>query len=136
MRKRSLNSLTLYTSFHDLIDVYSCRSGADNPRGQNVDVNRNLLSLRSFATSFKKSLKSDFVTISFKHVYSPKAGPDNPLGTNFFYVNRNILSLWSFVANLKKKKISLKSDFIQFFHDFIILYSPRTGEDSPQGTKF
>ena len=32
--------------------------GADNPRGQNVDVNKNLLSFRSFATSFKKSLLS------------------------------------------------------------------------------
>ena len=39
---------------HDLINVYSRRSGADNPWGQNFDVNRNLLSLRSFATSFKK----------------------------------------------------------------------------------
>ena len=49
-------SLALDTSFHDLINVYSRRSGADNPRGQNCDVNKNLLSLRSFATSFKKSL--------------------------------------------------------------------------------
>ena len=49
-----------------------------------------------------------------------------------FYVNRNILSLWSFVASLKK--ISLKSDFIQFF--FIILYMYIAGADSPQGTKF
>ena len=56
------NLFNLYTSFHDLINVYSCRSGADNSRGQNFDVNRNLLSLRSFATSFKKiSLKSDFI---------------------------------------------------------------------------
>ena len=52
----SLQPLTLYTSFHDLINVYSHRSGADNPRGQNFDVNRNLLSLQSFATSFKKNL--------------------------------------------------------------------------------
>ena len=60
--KESLQPLTLYTSFHDLINVYSHRSGADNPRGQNFDVNRNLLSLQSFATSFKKiSLKSDFI---------------------------------------------------------------------------
>ena len=45
-----------------LINVYSRRSGADNPRGQNFDVNRNLLSLQSFAISFKKiSLKSDFI---------------------------------------------------------------------------
>ena len=51
VKKESLQPLTLYTSFHDLINVYSLRSGADNPRGQNCDVNRNLLSLRSFATS-------------------------------------------------------------------------------------
>ena len=60
--KESLQPLTLYTSFPDLINVYSRRSGADNPRGQNFDVNRNLLSLQSFATSLKKiSLKSDFI---------------------------------------------------------------------------
>ena len=61
-KKKIFNLLTLYTSFHDLINAYSHRSRADNPRGQNFDVNRNLLSLRSFATSFKKiSLKSDFI---------------------------------------------------------------------------
>ena len=52
--KESLQPLTLYTSFHDLINVYSRMSGAENTRGQNFDVNRKLLSLRSFATSFKK----------------------------------------------------------------------------------
>ena len=56
LKKESLQPLTLYTSFHDLINVYSRRSGTVNPRGQNFDVNRNLLSLQSFATSFKKSL--------------------------------------------------------------------------------
>ena len=35
------------------------------------------------------------------------------------------------------KKISLKSDFIQFFfHDFIHVYSPGAGADNPLGTKF
>ena len=63
-KKESLQPLTLYTSFHDLIHVYSPRSGADNHRGQNFYVNRNLLSLRSFATSFKTiSLKSDFIKV-------------------------------------------------------------------------
>ena len=81
--KESLQPLTLYTSFHDLINVYSRRSGADNHRGQNFDVNRNLLSLQSFATSFKKiSLKSDFIQCfhDFIHVYicSPGTGADNP----------------------------------------------------------
>ena len=88
--KKSLQPLILYTSFHDLINVYSCGSGADNiqgtkfwcqqkplvtsvmlhiyfmllymymylalgqttPWGQNFDVNRNILSLRSFFVSF------------------------------------------------------------------------------------
>ena len=59
-------------------------------------------------------------------------GPTNPWEQNFD-VNRNILSLWSFVASFKN--ISLKSDFIQFFHDFIHVYSPRTGTDSPRGNK-
>ena len=56
--KKNLQSLTLYISFHDLINVYNWRSGLDNPRGQNFDINRNLLSLPSFATSFKKSFRS------------------------------------------------------------------------------
>ena len=61
-KKETLQPLTLYTSFHDLINVYSRKSGADNPRGQNFDVNRNLLSLRSFVTSLKTiSLQSDFI---------------------------------------------------------------------------
>ena len=33
LKKESLQPLTLYTSFHDLINVYSHRSGANNPRG-------------------------------------------------------------------------------------------------------
>ena len=38
------------------------RSGEDNPRGQYFDVNKNLLSLGSFATSFKTiSMKSDII---------------------------------------------------------------------------
>ena len=61
-KKESLQSLTLYTSFHDLINLYSLRSGAEHPRGQNFDVNRNLLSLQSFATSL--SLKPDFIQFS------------------------------------------------------------------------
>ena len=68
--KESLQPLTLYTSFHDLINVYSRTSGADNPRGQNFDVNRNLLSLQSFATSFKKNLfEVWFYTIFFMILY-------------------------------------------------------------------
>ena len=31
--------------------------------------------------------------------------------------------------------MSLKSDFIHFFHDLIHVYSPGAGADSPQGKK-
>ena len=44
------------------------------------------------------------------------------------------MSLRSFVTSFKK--ISLKSDFIHFYHDFIHVYSPGAGSDSPQETKF
>ena len=88
--------------------------GQTTPRGQNFDVNRNLLSLRSFATSLKTiSLKSNLYTFfhDFIHAHSPGAGADNPLGRNFD-VNRNILSFGNLLQ--VSKKISLKSDFIQF----------------------
>ena len=60
--------------------------GQTTPWGQNFDVNRNSLSLCPFAASLKKiSLKSDFLSffmlLFFSHVYSPRAGTDNPLGT-------------------------------------------------------
>ena len=52
----------LYNFFHDLIHVYSPGAEADSPRGQNFDVNRNVLSLYPFVASFKEmSLKSDFI---------------------------------------------------------------------------
>ena len=104
-KKRSLQPLTLYTSFHDLINVYSPRSGADNPRGQTFYVNRSLLSLGSFATSFKNNLLEvwfyTFFFHDFIHVYSPRAGVDNPLGRNFD-VSRNLLSLRSFCCKFQK----------------------------------
>ena len=47
--------------------------GLTTPWGQNFDVSKNILSLRSFVASFKKiSLKSDFNTFfdDFMYVYS------------------------------------------------------------------
>ena len=66
------------------IHVYSPRTGADNPLGTNVDVNRKPLSLCPFVASFKQiSLKYDFIHIFnvFPQVYSPGAGAENPLWT-------------------------------------------------------
>ena len=65
---------------------------------------------------------------------APGQGLTTPWGQNF-NVKRNILSLQSFVAGFKK--ISLKSDFIQFF--FMILYmylASGQGQTAPRGQSF
>ena len=65
------------------------------PRGQNFDVNRHLLSLRSFATSLKKFLWSLILYTFFHdfiHVYSPGARADNPLGTKFWCQQKNLVT--------------------------------------------
>ena len=67
------------------------------PWGQNVDVNRNILSLQSFVTSFKTiSLKSDFIKKKNDFIQ----GKTTAWGRNFD-VNRNILSLRSFITSFK-----------------------------------
>ena len=77
-------------------------STSDNPRGQNLDININLMSLQSFATSLKK-LFGLILYIFFMILYmyiGPGKGLTTLWGRNF-YVNRNILSLWLFVASFK-----------------------------------
>ena len=64
---------------------------------------------------------------------APGQKPTAPRGQNFD-VNRKTLSLYPFVASFKK--ISLKSDFIHFFHDLIHEYSPGAGSNRLLGTKF
>ena len=39
------------------------------------------------------------------------------------------------LLQVKKKKKPLKSDFIQYFQDFIHVYSHRAGTDNPLGTQ-
>ena len=71
---------------------------------------------------------------NFIHVYSPKAGADNPLGTKFLCQQEHLVTL---VIVASFKKIYLKSDFIHFF--FIILYmyiAPGQGQTAPRGQSF
>ena len=123
----------LYTSFHDLINVYSCRPGADNPRGQNFDVNRNILSLRSFATSLKNIFVNNFF-YDFIHVYGPGATADNTLGTKFWCQEEHLVA--SVICCKLKKNLFEVWFYTFFFHDSIHVYSPGAGADSPQGKKF
>ena len=121
-----------------LYHVYSHRSGVDNPRGQNFCQQKPLItSVICYKFKKKMSLKSDFKHFfSWFYLYMYKAlgqGLTTPWERNFNVI-RNILSLRSFVASFKKSLWSLI--LYNFFHDFIHVYSPRAGTDSPQGTKF
>ena len=64
---------------------------------------------------------------------APGQGQTAPGGQSLDF-NRNVLSLHLLVASFKT--MSLKSDFIEFCHDLIHVYSPGAGVDNPQGTKF
>ena len=87
------------------LNLCSRRSEADNPRGQNFDVNRNLLSLWSFATSFKKiSLKSfiQFFSWLYTCIYPLGRGWQPLWGRNFDVVTaficckfqKNLFEVW------------------------------------------
>ena len=107
------------------------------PWGQNFDVNRTILSLRSFVASFQKiSLKSDFIQFfhDFIHVYGPRAGADSPRGTKFRCQQKYLVTL---IICRKFKKVSLRFDFILFFFfPWFDNIGPGQGACSPQGTKF
>ena len=97
-----------------------------NSRGQNLDVNRNLLSLRSFATSLKKNLfEVWFYTIFFMifiHVYSPGAGAENPLGTKFWCQQEHLVTCCKFQKNLFE---------VWFYTIFFFMIFPGRGRQSP-----
>ena len=63
---------------------------------------------------------------------APGQGQTTPRGQNFD-VNRKTLSLYPFVARLKE--ITLKSEFIHFYHDSIHVYSPKAGGKQPPWDK-
>ena len=112
--------------------------GQTTHRGQNFDVKRNLLSNRSFATSFKKiSLKSDFIHVFFHdfiHVYSPRAEAYNPLRTKFLCQQEHLVTsviCYKFPKNLFE---------VWFYtHFFMILHmytTPLQGQTTPWGQNF
>ena len=63
---------------------------------------------------------------------APEQEQTAPRGQNFD-VNRKALSLYPFVASFKQ--MSLKSDFIHFFHDLIHVYSSGAGGIQHPGDK-
>ena len=113
--------------------------GLTTPWGRNFDVNRNILSLRSFVASLKKNFfEVWFYTFFFHyfiHVYSPGAEADSPQGTKF-WCQQNCLVTSFLCCKFKKKKCLWSLILNNFFHNLIHAYSPRAGADRPQRTKF
>ena len=98
-------------------------TGRPHHYGHLLQVKKNLFEVWFYTIFFH-----DFI-----HVYSPGAGQTAPRGQSF-EVNRNVLSLQSFVASFKK--MSMKSDFIQFFSWFNTCIQPRGRGRQPPGEKF
>ena len=102
------------------------------------DVNRNILSLRSFVTNLKKDLfeiwfYTHFLMILYMYI-APGHGQTTPWGQDFD-VNRKVLSLCPFVASLKK--ISLNTDFMHIFFMLLYMYiAPWQGLTTPWGHNF
>ena len=121
-------SLKRISSTSDFIHIFSwfnkcvqAQIRGSQPKGTKFLCQQKPLVTSVICYKLKKTLCSLILYIFFHdfiHVYSPGQGLTTPWGRKFD-VNRNILSLLSFVASFKK---SLKSDFIQFFHDFIYVY--------------
>ena len=63
-------------------------------------------------------------------------GPTTP-GATMFRSTETSCHFGLLLQVKKKKKNSLKSDFIYFFsHDFMHVYSPKAGANNPLGTTF
>ena len=114
-KKYSLKSDFMHFSFFMILYMYiATGQGLTSPLERNFDVNRNILSLRSFVASFKNiSLKSEFIHLfhDFIHVYNSRAGADSPQGTNFLCQQKCLVT--SFICYKFQKKMSLKPDSIQ-----------------------
>ena len=136
-KKNALKSDFIYIFFHVSPYVYSPGQGQTIHWGQNFDDNRKAFSLCPYVASFKMiSSKSDFIYIfhDFIHAYSPGAGVDKPLGTQFWCQQEHLIT--SVIWCMFQKNLFEAWFYTIFFHDFIHVYSPGAGADSRQGTKF
>ena len=111
--------------FHDFIHVYSLS------RGRQPIWAKILLSTERLHY-FNLVLYPSFHDLI--NVYSPRGRGRQPQGDKILMSTETSCHFGDLLQVLKKK-ISLKSDFIHTFNDFIHEYSPRAGADNPL-TKF
>ena len=127
LKKKSLQLLILYTSFHDLMYI-AVGQGQTIPRKQNFLCQQKPATLVINFVSLKKKKKLIRIFFMILYMYLAQGqGQTTPSEQNFD-VNRKAWSLCPFVASFKK--ISEISELYIFIH----VYSPRAG--NPMGTKF
>ena len=128
--KKKKNIMVLY-------HVYSHRSGVDNPRGHNFCQQKPHYFGHLLQVLKKISLKSDFKHFFYDFIYTcikPWGRAWQPHGNEILMSSGTSCHFGHLLLVSKKSLWSLI--LYDFFHDFIHVYSPRAGTDSPQGTKF
>ena len=132
VQKESLQPLTLYTSFDDLITVYRPRSGADNPRGSKFLCQQKPLVTSVIFYMFQINLfEVWFYTIFFMILYMYIA-PGQGLTTPWDEILMSTGTPCHFGHFLQVSKKSLWSLILyNFFHDLIHVYSPGRGRQPP-----
>ena len=112
-------------------------------QGQSTPGDEILMSAETscnFRHLLQVSKKSHWSLISYNffhdfiHVYSPRAGADNPLRTKFWCQQEHHVT--SVICCKFHKNLFEVLILYIFFHDFIHVYNPSSGADSRQGTKF
>ena len=91
------------------------RQGLTAPWGRNFDVNRNILSFRSFVASFKKIYFWGLILYIFHdfiHIYSSEAGADSRQATKFWCQQKRLVT--SFICSKFQTNL-----FNKVFNDFI-----------------
>ena len=116
--------------------MYIAAGQGQTTQGDKILMSTDVISVICYKFKKKSLWSRDFIQFfhDFIHVYSNGAGADNPLGTKF-WCQQEHLNVTSVICCKFQKNLLKKSDFIPFSHDFVHVYSPRAGADSPQGTK-
>ena len=127
------NLFNLYTSFHDLINVYSRRSG--NKTLMSTEISCHFGHLLQVSKKSLRSLILYNIFHDFIHIYSPWAGADNqPLGDEIWMSTGTSCHFGHLLQVSNKSLWILILD--NFFHNFIHVNSPRQGQTAPREQSF
>ena len=125
---KNLFEVWFYKHFNVFIYVYSPKAGADKPLGTSFWCQQKGFITLPICCKFPKHLfdpASDFIHTfnDFIHVYSPKAGKDNPLRTKLWCQQKGLIPLPICCKFQKHLFEHVEVWFYTFFHAFIHVYN-------------